>query len=108
MGEKAEPSKDKGKYIWNRFKLTKKDKKHSGRYTPKIEQKGKISEMFENAEEPKEEYDDWGNYRDGFRFNSDKKHFFSKWRSCHLSEEKVFRINKKIKKQKAIRKTRKK
>jgi len=108
LSEKAEPSNNNGIFIRTiPFRLTRKDKKHSGRYTPQIPQKGKFSEMIANAEEPAEEYNDWSNYRDGFRHGSDKTHFFRKWRACCLDDEEVFDINKKIKKQRAIRKAKK-
>ena len=46
----------------------KKVRRHSGRYTPRVINPGmKHSEMIENAEEPKQEYDDWIEYRDGMR-----------------------------------------
>ena len=67
MSEKAEMSKDRGDFIPQKYKVSKKVKRHSGRYTPEIAQKGKFSEMIENAEEPTEEYDDWEKRRDGFR-----------------------------------------
>jgi len=104
LSDKAILSTNKGIVIYTSFKFSRKNKKHSGRFTPQLHQKGKISEMIANAEEPKEEYDDWLNHRDGMRHNSDKTHFFKKWRACCLDEEEVFQINKKIKKQRAIRK----
>ena len=106
---KAELSNNRGNFERSQFaKPNKKIKRHSGRYTPQIPQKGKISLMISNAEEPMDEYDEWISYRDGFRHNSDKTHFFRKWRSCCLDEEEVYKINKKIKKQIAIRKAKKK
>jgi len=47
--------------------VTKKDKKHSGRYTPKLHSKIKFKEMTEEALEPQESYDDCRERRDGFR-----------------------------------------
>ena len=67
LKDKAELSIEKGPILPQKSKLSRKDRKHSGRYTPRIVGKGKISEMIANAEEPGEEYDDWTNYRDGFR-----------------------------------------
>lgn len=108
LNEKAELSTDRGKYNGTRpRKITKKDRKHSGRYTPQIHQKGKFSEIIANVEEPREEYDEWTSMRDGFRYNSDENHFFSKWKSQRFDEEEVFKINKKIKKQIKIRKAKK-
>lgn len=45
----------------------KKSKKHSGRYTPKLHSKIPFNEMIEEGLEPQEEYDEWANYRDGYR-----------------------------------------
>jgi len=51
---------------------TTKVRRHSGRVTPDIVDKTmKYSEIKEEALEPTEEYNDWENYRDGFR---DKKY----------------------------------
>jgi len=108
LSEKAEPSNNIGIFEGSNYrKPTKKQRRHSGRYTPQLHQKVKFSEMIANAEEPSEEYDDWIDFRDGMRHNSDKTHFFRKWRCCCLDEEEVFKINKKIKKQRVIRKAKK-
>jgi hypothetical protein len=52
--------------------ITKKDRKNSGKYTPELikPRDMKFKEIIDEALEPNEEYDDWLNYRDGFR---DKK-----------------------------------
>ena len=48
--------------------VNKKVRRHSGRYTPRVVEPGmKYSEMVENAEEPKQEYNDWIERRDGMR-----------------------------------------
>lgn len=47
--------------------VTKKDKKHSGRYTPRLHSKISYNEMKEEALEPQIEYDDWMEHRDGMR-----------------------------------------
>lgn len=105
----AELSRDKGKVIPGKFKLSRKDKKHSGRYTPIVPQKKKFSEMIANAEEPVEEYDDWMNYRDGFRdsFRDRTKiedpNIFKDEENKEISRKR----NLKIKKQLAIRKAKK-
>jgi len=46
--------------------VTKKDKRHSGRYTPKLHSKIPFNKMKEEALEPLEEYDEWSG-KDGFR-----------------------------------------
>lgn len=53
---------------------TKKDRRHSGRVTPKIvKPKMKWDEIKEQALEPNENWDDWVDYRDGFRDIESKK-----------------------------------
>lgn len=49
--------------------MNKKDRRHSGRITPRLAGKPtmKYSEIKEEALEPQPFYDDWSNYRDGFR-----------------------------------------
>lgn len=104
---KAELSTNRGKFIQSQFtKPNKKTKRHSGRYTPQIQQKGKFSEMIANAEEPGEEYDDWENYRDGFRrVNFNKSRFLIPYYKFGiLTKERIKKINKKLKRQVARRK----
>ena len=103
-------STNRGDFVHEKFKkLTPKQRRHSGWVTPKICGKPmmKYSEMIEQCLEPQPYWDDWTDYRDGWRHNSDKKHFFHKWRTCCFSEEEVYQINKKIKKQIIIRKAKK-
>ncbi len=106
LSEKAPLSTNRGKLIGiPQRKPTPKQRRHSGWRTPQIVHPSmKFSEMIENALEPSPSYDDWLDFRDGMRHSSDKTHFFRKWRGCCLDEEEVFKINKKIKKQRAIRK----
>ena len=98
----VELSTDRGKVISTPFRLSRKDKKHSGRYTPLIPEKKKFSEMIANAEEPSEEYDDWIEYRDGFRDKTKITDPDIFW-DDEFKEEAIKR-NQKIKKQLAIRK----
>ncbi len=102
-------STNRGNFVSTKFKLTTKQRRHSGWVTPKICGKPmiKYSEMIEQCLEPLKYWDDWTDYRDGWRHNSDEKHFFHKWRGCYISEEEIYRINKKIKKQIALRKAKK-
>lgn len=68
--------------------VNKKTRRHSGRYTPKLVDRGmKYSEIKENCLEPQEEYDDWSDYRDGMRDlkylrwkQRDKKKMKTKWK----------------------------
>ena len=106
--DKAELSNIRGDLVSTKFRLSKKDRRRSGCYTPQILQKGKISEMIANAEEPAEEYDEWISYRDGFRYGSDINHLFKKGTGCsHMSPEEIKEYNKKIRKQIARRKAKK-
>jgi len=99
----AELSTDKGKYEKSQFtKPNKKVRRHSGRYTPLIPEKKKFSEMIANAEEPSEEYNEWINYRDGFRDRTKITNPDILW-DDEFKEEAMKR-NQKIKKQLAIRK----
>ncbi len=94
LKEKATLSNDRGKFIQSQFtKPNKKVRRHSGRYTPQIHQKGKFSEMIANAEEPKEEYDDWIEYRDGFR---DLSHYGSCGHKCEICKAKNERIKRQV------------
>lgn len=84
LGEKSELSKNRGQYSRSRGrKATKKVRKHSGRYTPRIDQKGKFSEMIKNAEEPKEEYDKWMEVRDGMR-----DELYLEWKKINKNKKK--------------------
>ena len=108
LNEKAVLSNDKGKLMFNKsFKLSRKNKKHSGRYTPQVSEKRKFSEMIANAEEPKEEYDDWMEYRDGYRSDLDTAKLRKNQGSFWQDPEEIKEINNKIKKQLAIRKAKK-
>ncbi len=109
LKDKAKLSNNRGILIHSSYKISRKSKKHSGRYTPQIDQKGKISEMIANAEEPAEEYNEWLNWRDGWRHESDKNHLFKKGRGCScMSPQEIKESNKKIRKQLARRKASKK
>lgn len=103
---KAELSTDKGKFEKSQFtKPNKKVRRHSGRYTPLIPEKGKISEMIADAEEPPEEYDDWDNYRDHFRDSTQIRNpnlFY-----YEEDKEVAQKRNRKIKRQLVIRRAKK-
>ena len=79
-------------------------RKHSGRYTPKLPLKIKISEMISNAEEPLETYDDWRNYRDGIRINTDKTKLRSERVNYGMEAIEIRNLNKKIKRLILLRK----
>lgn len=50
------------------YKMNKKKRRHSGRYTPRVDSPTmKHSEKIKDAVDPQVEYDDWINYRDGYR-----------------------------------------
>jgi hypothetical protein len=70
-------------------------RRHSGRITPRIFLFGKKQEIIENCLEPKEYWDDWEDYRDGFRISKDKSKIRNRFMSFAKSLE-VERWNKKI------------
>lgn len=111
LNDKVVLSNNRGVFIDTPFKLSKKDRRRSGWETPKICGKMKYSEIIEQCLEPKEEYDEWNSYKDGYRkVNCDRTHFFIPRYCRHLgffSEEDAKKFNKKIKKQLAIRKAKK-
>ncbi len=105
---KAKLSTNKGEIENTQFtKPNKKIRRHSGRYTPQIPQKEKFSEMIANAEEPTEEYDDWIEYRDGSRGDLDRTRLRNEKGNLWQDKEEVKKINKKIRKQLAIKKVKK-
>jgi len=53
-------------------------RRHSGRVTPGIKLTMKKDDVIEQCLEPKEHWSDWLDYRDGFRYNKDRKHLRSK------------------------------
>ena len=76
--------------------ITKKTRRHCGRYTPRMAGKMKFSEMIKEALEPQLNYDDWRDYRDGLRFDPDKTHIRSK--NIKFLRDTVIKFNTKIKK----------
>lgn len=86
---------------------SRKIRRHSGRYTPNLHLKEKFSEMIINAEEPQENYDDWNNYRDRVRINTDKSQIRNERVNYGSEKEEIKSFNKKIKKEIFIRKARK-
>ncbi len=88
---------------------TLKKRRHSGRITPRFAIKGKYSELIADALEPQEFWDDWMDYRDGFRGDNDRKHI----RKIPINSFKgrifdVKRWNNKLKKLNKIREAKKK
>ena len=110
LRERAPLSLNKGKYDNTpKRKPTKKQRRHSGWKTPPIIfPTMKFSEMIENALEPNIYYDDWENYRDSFRDNRDNTHLYKKRGRFWRDEEEIKELNKKLKKQREIRKAMKK
>jgi len=86
--------------------VLRKVRKHSGRYTPKaagtIPNKEKHEELIQ---QPEENYDDWENERDGYRYDADKTHIRC-LRMTYADEEKIKKENNKLKKKEMIRKAR--
>ena len=87
--------------------ISKKVRKHSGRYTPKaagtIPNKEKQDVLIQL---PEESYDDWIERRDGLRFDPDKKHIRSIEMNCS-DKETIKANNEKLKKKEKIRKAKK-
>ncbi len=53
--------------------LTSKDRRHSGWITPRSTLIMNRTEMINECLEPQDFWDDWKDYRDGFRINKDRK-----------------------------------
>lgn len=86
--------------------MNKKDKRRDGVYTPKIVDKGRKKDLFEEGSEPAEEFDEWKTQRDGMHYNPDR----TMKRNPHYlmnDKEQIKKDNKKISKQTLIRKARK-
>lgn len=87
-------------------------KRQSGRVTPKSTIKVKKKELIKECLEPKEYYDDWINYRDGFRdyykdLTKIKRKFMRIFKLNDNFLEKIRKNNKKLKKLLKIRKLKK-
>ena len=104
LKDQADLSTNKGKVIPTLSGLSRKDRKHSGRYTPQLSEKRKFSEMVANAEEPTEEYDDWIERRDGYRGDSDRTKRIKGKGGFWQDKEEIQKRNKKIKRELVIRK----
>ena len=80
------------------FKMvTTKTRRHSGRYWPKPTDVGEDNVYIH------EEYDDWGNYRDSMRVDTDPTHIRSVY-MWFANSFNVKKFNKKLKKMNLIRK----
>lgn len=101
LKEPAELNKNPGRLISNNRYISKKDKRNSGRYYPRV-LGGPYKEVFENALE-EEWYDDWSDWKDGQRdiYSDGTRLKKIVWSSEQV--EKANRDNKKIKKQIKIR-----
>ena len=65
--EKAKLNLDKGPLKRTRSKISKKDRRNSGRITPRMHAKDNLNYLRENCLLPEEEWDDWVDWRDGWR-----------------------------------------
>jgi hypothetical protein len=86
--------------------LSVKDRRHSGRVTPSCYGTRKEI-LIEEGIEPLDFWDDWKDYRDGFRGCNDRKLLRSRY-MCGAKYLNVSRWNRKIKRLIAIRKAKKK
>jgi hypothetical protein len=73
-----------------------KTRRHSGRVTPRILVGMRKEEIIDECLEPQEFWDDWQDYRDGFRGSNDKKSMRSPFMISAKSLQ-VKRWNKKLK-----------
>lgn len=74
--------------------LSEKLRRHSGRVTPRF--KGRKEILIEEGIEPRVYWDDWEDYRDGFRNCRDRKMLRSKYASLSRCFD-IKRWNKKLK-----------
>lgn len=82
--EPAPLSTNKGKFIRNDHcpnKVNSKERRHRGWVTGRLAEKGmKYSEIFNEAIEPQDYWDDWQDHRDGMRYDPDDTHI----RNIHM------------------------
>lgn len=57
---------------YNKSKLSTKNRRHSGRVTPRLTIKAPKTVIINECLEPQPFYDDWNNHRDCFRGSNDK------------------------------------
>jgi hypothetical protein len=91
-----ELSKNKGDIIRRKFKLSKKDRRNSGKVQPYMYKLD--SYLYKEGLEAPVYYDDWVDYRDGFRDNNDRDKL-RKGKSYWLNIDKIEGWNKKLIKQ---------
>ena len=60
------------RYLRNHSGLNKKKRRHSGWVTPRTTLKAKRQWLIDNCLEPQPFYDEWEDYRDGFRDHGDR------------------------------------
>ncbi len=76
--------------------VTKKDRRHDGWVSPRLVKGAKVKDAIDNALEPQDYWDDWEDYRDGFRHNKDRKLLRSRFAGFAKYVD-VERWNKKLK-----------
>lgn len=86
--------------------MNSKKRRHSGRVTPDSILGMKKNEIIENCLEPQEYWDDWEDYRDGFRGDDDRKMLRNPFMFNAVGFD-VEKWNRKLRKLLLIRKTRK-
>jgi len=66
--------------------VTSKTRRHIGRITPRLNKGVPMKELIEQGIEPQDYWDDWKDYRDGFRGKGDKKYlrYSYSWLGRHL------------------------
>lgn len=86
--------------------MNKKERRHSGRVTPRTTLQMKYASLLEGALEPQEFWNDWRDYRDGLRGCKDRTKIRSN--KAWWLEEEIKKYNKKNKQLLRRRKIRKK
>jgi hypothetical protein len=56
--------------------MSKKDRRNSGRIYPRVTKGVPVKKLIEEGLEPQCYWDDWKDYRDGFRNNKDRSHIY--------------------------------
>jgi len=101
LEDKAPLSQNKGRILReNQPKMSTKNRRHSGWVTPKWGEPGKYSEAIAEGNEPQIYWDDWLDWRDSFRCNSDNKHIRNVMNGYNQNkiDGTIIEMNKKLKK----------
>lgn len=73
--------------VCRNYKINKKDRRHSGRETSISTINASRKEIIDNCLEPPEYYNDWNNWRDGFRRNLDDRSKIKRFECYHCEKD---------------------